>query len=61
MKIRKKKEAPIWVDLGYATCGITIIGNKVVGAAPIMKWAKGKRWHDVRRWIEQRGRWKPIV
>lgn len=44
-----------WVDLSYAYCGILVADGKVVWAAPIMHWAKGKPWGSVIAWIKSNG------
>jgi hypothetical protein len=51
----------IWVSLPYATFGILVDGGKVIDAAPIANWMKGKDTHSIREWINKKnGTWKVL-
>jgi len=43
-----------YVRTSYFTCGVIVEDGMVVSAAPIMKWAVGKRWEEVRNWVLNR-------
>lgn len=48
----------IWVNLPYATFGITVERGIVTDAAPIGKWMIGKNTPFIREWITKKGgRW----
>jgi hypothetical protein len=39
----------------YFVCGVFVLGDMVVHAAPIMSWAVGKPWVEVATWIAHKG------
>jgi hypothetical protein len=43
----------IWVSTSYFTCGLIVDRGRVTDAAPIMKWAVGKKTSDVLEWIKK--------
>lgn len=43
------------VTLPYFCCGITVQGEFVTDAAPIMRWAVGKTWGWIENWIIRKG------
>lgn len=38
------------IDTGFACAGIVVKDNRVIDAAPIFRWMKGKTLDQVKRW-----------
>lgn len=43
------------ITTGYACFGIVVEAGRVILAAPIARWARGKPWEGVRAYYERRG------
>ena len=44
----------LWqIDPGYFCAGLVVRDGRVVLAAPILGWAVGKPWVEVRAWAER--------
>jgi len=45
----------VWVRAPHFTAGLTIDGDRIVEAAPILRWTLSKTWRFVRRYFSNKG------
>ena len=43
------------IEAPHFVAGLCVMQGRVVEAAPIVQWAIGRRWHDVRAYMVRRG------
>lgn len=43
------------ISLGYATMGITVQDDIVIGTPPIAKWMMGKNINFITAWVKKKG------
>lgn len=45
------KERVFWINIHYATFGITSIDNVIADTPPIARWMMGKNLNDIRQFL----------
>lgn len=45
----------VWVNAPHYCAGLTVADDKVIEAAPILRWSLGKPWPHVRSYFDRKG------
>lgn len=49
-------EGTLWyIDAPHFCCGLVVQAGRVIEAAPIVGWAMGKPWREVRAYMRRKG------